>query len=327
MTQTAAVTDPPTKFAYGDLVSLIIFGYNQAEIIRPIIMAALAQDYVNLEIVLSDNGSADETFAVMTEIADAYKGPHTIRLNRNEPPGRGFIGHVNQAFDLCRGALIVYNPGDDVSEPHRVARLSQAAAHTQALLIHSDVTECGPDGLSLDKVWSVQPNLEGKTSQDAALMFALCIGATCAWRHELMDRFGPIEEAGTYDDLVFYFRALLAGRVAHVPEPLMRYRTGIGLSHSAELGAGATRADRLAKLARILTLNLSTMRQRRRDADAVGVTDIVSLLDPEIESTAYQLRLIQEPGFDRAQRFSSWRGFRVARRMRRRLNKTLTHVT
>ena len=323
---TTAVTAPPAPFRDGDLVSLIIFGFNQADIIRPTIDAALAQTYPNLEIILSDNGSSDDTFAVMQQMAAAYDGPHQVRLNQNAAPGLGFIGHVNQAFDLCRGALIVYNPGDDVSVPHRTAALARTAAETQALLVHSDVMECGPDGASLDKVWSVQPELEGLTAQDAARMFALCIGATCAWRHEVLDRFGPIVETNTYDDLILYFRALLAGRVAHVPEPLVRYRTGVGLSHSAALGDTATERDRMDKLAGIFALNLSTLRQRHMDCVAVGEQAIAQIIDKQIARRAYMLRLIETPGFDAWSRFTSPRALVMSIRMRRSLRKTLRHV-
>ena len=48
-----------------------------------------------------------------------------------------------------------------------------------------------------------------------------------------MRLFGNIVETDTYDDLVFYFRAMLAGgRIGYVPEPLMLYRIGCGVTNT-----------------------------------------------------------------------------------------------
>ena len=42
-------------------ISIIILSYNQAEYIQKAINSALTQTYQNLEIIISDNGSTDNT--------------------------------------------------------------------------------------------------------------------------------------------------------------------------------------------------------------------------------------------------------------------------
>ena len=47
------------------LVSVVITSYNRANLIEVAIQSVLAQDYQNLEIIISDNCSTDNTYEVM----------------------------------------------------------------------------------------------------------------------------------------------------------------------------------------------------------------------------------------------------------------------
>ena len=63
----------------GELVSLVVMAWKQEALLPKVIAAAFAQTYQPLEIVLSDDASPDGSFAVMQEMAAAYRGPHLIR--------------------------------------------------------------------------------------------------------------------------------------------------------------------------------------------------------------------------------------------------------
>ncbi len=306
------------------LVSLVVMGYNQADIIADSIAGTLAQDYPNLEILLSDDGSGDETFAVMQTLAQAYSGPHRVRLNRNAP-NMGFVGHLNHIFSLCRGELIVYNAGDDISRPDRVSKLFAAAQASDALLIHSDAHEIDASGQRTGRINTRHAALQAMSIEEAARAMALCTGATCAWRPEILHRFGPIVEEPTFDDLIFGFRALLSGGVAHVPEPLMEYRVGLGLSNMDSI-RNLPPADMAARKQAYLKrqdLRAATLRQRRRDCLTIGNAPLAELLTQELATVTYAIRLLREPGFDRWSRFRSVPAFRDSIRVRTRLRKKL----
>lgn len=49
----------------------VVFGHNQAHCITETINAVLDQDFDGLEIILSDNGSSDGTFDIMSNIANS----------------------------------------------------------------------------------------------------------------------------------------------------------------------------------------------------------------------------------------------------------------
>ena len=246
---TAEKAPPP------ELVTLAVIAYRQESVVRAAIEGAFAQTYPNLEIILSDDASPDGTFAVMQDMAAAYDGPHKIVLNRNTP-NLGLIGHVNRIFDMARGCLIVANAGDDISLPERCTELYHAFRQTRPLLVDSELIPMAQDGQVLRRSVSRRDVLDGLDQIDKlATSMRSVVGASCGWNPDLHRIFGPITEAAAYEDQVIYFRARLAGRVAHVPKPLVKYRQG-GMSRGDGGPAWKLKKTEVA---------LATMRQRLAD--------------------------------------------------------------
>ena len=65
------------------LVSFCIITYNQENYILDALNGAVNQDYENLEIIVSDDCSKDNTFGVIENFVKTYQGRHKIILNRN----------------------------------------------------------------------------------------------------------------------------------------------------------------------------------------------------------------------------------------------------
>ncbi|MDP6474553.1 MAG: glycosyltransferase [Alphaproteobacteria bacterium] len=96
-------------------VSFLLPAYNQEAFVRDAVRSVLAQDYEPLEIILSDDCSSDRTFEIIENEASAYKGPHSVVLNRNEM-NLG-IEHINKLQQLASGTILVTGHGDDLSMP------------------------------------------------------------------------------------------------------------------------------------------------------------------------------------------------------------------
>ncbi|MFV1990405.1 MAG: glycosyltransferase family A protein, partial [Acidimicrobiales bacterium] len=95
-------------------LTLVVLFYNQEAFAEQAVRGALAQTYSPLEIVLSDDASSDETFAVVQRTVDGYDGPHQVILNRNTI-NLGLTGNLNRAMELASGEIIVFTGGDDIS--------------------------------------------------------------------------------------------------------------------------------------------------------------------------------------------------------------------
>jgi len=211
------------------LVTLCLKGFNQAHTIEEAIAAAFAQTYSPLEILMSDDGSEDGTFDIMTEMAARYRGPHRVRMNRN-PRNLGIVGNMNRVAELASGRLLVEASGDDLSEPQRVARLAAVwrAGRGRIKAVHSNYIEIDADSRVVGRGGPLRTVVDAPGPDPMTIIRsgANCIGATAAWDRELFERFGPIPATCHVEDGVLFLRAALLSGVAFVEEPLVRYRTG-----------------------------------------------------------------------------------------------------
>lgn len=255
------------------LISFVVLAYCQEDMIRHAVEAAFAQTYSPLEIILSDDCSSDGTYAILEEMAAAYAGPHTVRLNRNEK-NLGLIEHVNRVFEMAEGDLIIPAAGDDISLPERATKLGAAFQEDRPLLLDTPIFEIDETGTIVAGPHSRLSEISSHTTQKAAHTLKSIIGASAAWSKELYEIYGPITEPGTYEDAVFYFRAKLAGRFRHVPEALVKYRRG-GISWQQH----DPRTNRLKKA----RLRVATWRQRRKDLQTYA-TYIDTFLQAEEEN-------------------------------------------
>src|SRR5688572_16895965 len=98
----------PAEFA--PLVSIITPTFNQARFIGPCISSVLAQTYTNWEQIIVDDGSTDETAAIVR----SYTDPR-IRYMRQEHVGiLALAATYNRGLQAARGPLISILEGDDL---------------------------------------------------------------------------------------------------------------------------------------------------------------------------------------------------------------------
>ncbi len=90
------------------LVSIMIPTYNQAQYIKEAVESALAQTYENLEVVVSDDNSTDNT----KEILESFSDPR-LKYFRSES-NYGRVGNYHHMlYDLIQGEWVVNLDGDD----------------------------------------------------------------------------------------------------------------------------------------------------------------------------------------------------------------------
>jgi glycosyltransferase involved in cell wall biosynthesis len=210
----------------GPLVSILLLSFRQRDTVRVAVEAALAQTYAPLEVVVSDDCSDDGTFDVIQAVAQAYEGPHKLRINRNER-NLGTGANLARAMDLSQGEMIVLMAGDDISLPNRCERIMDVwRAHDRKLdLIASDVYDMDQQG---EVHGVIQPqDLSGyRGPSDWVANPPHIVGAAQAWTRRLYDRFGHLPKGVLAEDLIMVFRAVCMGGGINLREPLVKYRRG-----------------------------------------------------------------------------------------------------
>jgi chlorobactene glucosyltransferase len=108
-------------------VSVLVPARNEARSIEPCICSLLAQDYPNFEVLVLDDGSEDETGAILARIQKAHSGTPTLRVLAGKPLPLGWGGknwachQLAQAADL-ESRFLLFTDADTVHEPEALRR-------------------------------------------------------------------------------------------------------------------------------------------------------------------------------------------------------------
>lgn len=217
------------------LVSLCIYTYKQEHLVRETLEAAVAQDYPNLEIIVSDDCSPDNTFGVIQDFAANYKGSHKLIINRNEP-NLGIAGNVMKLFSLSHGKYIVNNCGDDLSVPTRCSKSVEAIEKAGVESMSFAMETIDAEGLKTGKYGNIEADVKKYTIEDYILGNVISSGASRIMTRRIVEEFGELLPGCPTEDSTFTFRAFLLGGTAFSSEPLVLYRvhgenTSIGLNY------------------------------------------------------------------------------------------------
>lgn len=123
------------------LASIIINNYNYARYLRDAVDSALAQTYGNVEVIVVDDGSTDNSRQVIESYGD--------RIRAIFKPNGGQPSAVNAGFRASRGELIANLDSDDVYAPNMLARVIEAwgpdtvKAHFPLRVVDAGGADCG----------------------------------------------------------------------------------------------------------------------------------------------------------------------------------------
>ncbi len=187
-----------------------------------------AQTDADFEVIAVDDGSADDTFGILAAWA---RSDRRVRPLRQEPTG--IVAALEHARAMARGRWLARMDADDVSEPQRFAH--------QRALMESDptLTVCGthvrsfPDGEVREGARRYEAWLNATAAPEdvARELFVECPLAhpTFFLSADAVSRVGGYRDRGwaeDYDLLLRLWRG--GGRLAKVPEVLLRWREGPG---------------------------------------------------------------------------------------------------
>lgn len=97
------------------LVTIVTVTYNSSLYVRDAIEGVLAQDYGNIEYIIGDDCSRDNTWQIVQQYSDPRIKAYRNETNIGEYPNR------NKAIDLATGKYLIFIDGDDVLYPHGVS--------------------------------------------------------------------------------------------------------------------------------------------------------------------------------------------------------------
>ncbi len=205
------------------LVTFALISYNNEKYIEEAVKSALSQTYERLQIVISDDGSSDSTFEIILNLVNKYKGNKEVKTYNNTK-NLGIGAHINKIMENSDGELIVIAAGDDISEKNRVEEIINHIQNSQNKIysVWSSANYIDEVGIKINKRF---PGSKNKfTDRRIVKNIRPVIGATHAWRSEVFQFFGPLNDKIVFEDNAISFRSYLLGEIKYIDRKLVNYR-------------------------------------------------------------------------------------------------------
>ena len=128
----------PPQPVKGPLVSIIVPARNEEDNIRRCVESLLEQDYDNYEVIVVDDGSTDETPAILDELARSH--PHrdrlyVLRLRDDLPEGWAGKPHaIQKGTQEARGKWLLFTDADTYHAPNALRSSLAQAIEEEAVL-------------------------------------------------------------------------------------------------------------------------------------------------------------------------------------------------
>lgn len=219
------------------LVSVIIPTYNRALTVGESIDSVLNQTYPNIEAILVDDGSTDETPAVLRSYGDRIR----VVTQTNAGPAIA----RNRGIAVARGEIIALLDSDDQWMPDKIARqvssLNEAGPEVTASLCNCTVLYPSGGRTSTFAIGDTMPKCSSgiwKNPAEVLLNRFVMFNQAVAIRREVLERVGYFDETLRFgEDYDLPFRLALEGPWTILRDELVVY-------HAASDGSWAAKAMR-----------------------------------------------------------------------------------
>ncbi len=208
-------------------VSVVIPTWDGAALLRPALLSLRAQTLRDFEVVVVDNGSCDETLAML---AGEFPEVRVVRF----PENRGFAPAVNAGVRAAGGGIVVLMNNDVEAEPGWLAALVGVLDLKPDVGLVASKMLSARDPARIDSAWDAMglaPYNVGHGEPDGPRfnlgreVLSACAGAA-AYRRELFERVGYLDEDffAWFEDVEFGIRARLGGyRCWYEPAAVVRH--------------------------------------------------------------------------------------------------------
>lgn len=202
------------------LISVIMGIYNCAETLPEALDSIISQTYTNWELILCDDGSSDQTYAVAEEYRKKY--PEKIILLQNEK-NCGLNITLNRCLEQAHGTYIARMDGDDLSLPKRFEKeIEILETHPEFALVSTDMYFFDETG-----IWGRTNKKKEPDPADMVLHTPHC-HAPCLVRKEAYEAVGGYSVGKIYErveDRDLWYKMYAKGyRGMNLDEPLYEMR-------------------------------------------------------------------------------------------------------
>jgi glycosyltransferase involved in cell wall biosynthesis len=199
------------------LVSVALCTYNGGQYLSQQLDTLISQTYAHIEIIVVDDCSTDDTFAILTRYANKYP---QFKLHQNAH-NLGYVKNFERAVKLCTGDLIALCDQDDIWHPEKISLQVNAIGNN--VLIYHDSEFVKQNGEKMNRKMSDIMNLYRGSQPEAFLFFNCVSGHSILMKKELLNEALPLKSSYFHDWWLAYV-ATNIGTIDFVPQCLVQYR-------------------------------------------------------------------------------------------------------
>lgn len=208
-------------------VAVLLPVYNGGKHLQRAIQSILAQSYTDFELYITNDGSTDDTDAIVKTFSDK-------RITYAQQQNHGLTQTLNDAITNTRSEFIARMDSDDFSEPERLQR------QVDYLYQHPEIGVLGTTAYIMSEageIVGVNPSLLNNPELQVQLLYQTPFShGSIVFRRALLSHMTPPyyqASAGNAEDYQFWSRLATITKLANLPEPLYGWRDNpTGMSNS-----------------------------------------------------------------------------------------------
>ena len=204
---------------HSELVSVIMPAYNSARTLEDAASSVLEQTYENIELLIADDDSSDDTSEICQALASKDSRVHVITNQSNQ----GALKTRLKAIREAKGEWIAFLDSDDLWKPDKLSKQLALRNDTGCDLVYTGSSFIDENGQPYEWILHVPERTEYKQ----LLKQNIISNSSVLVKKDLFVRFAPDNEDkhDMHEDFACWLGMLRAGHTARgIDEPLITYR-------------------------------------------------------------------------------------------------------
>jgi alpha-1,3-rhamnosyltransferase len=210
------------KDIHNPLVSIVVSSYNHGKYIEKCILSIVNQTYKNIELIVIDDGSTDNSRKVLEKLQKQYG------FFLEFQPNRGLSKTLNKAIrNYSQGKYIAGCGSDDYSAPDRIEKqVRYMEAHSEYAMSFGKVHVVDGNGTIIENLKIIDPVADSvKSLQFESLVERNPIPAmTVMLRKDVWEACGGYNENTIIEDLDMWLKVAYNYKIGYMNEYLAYYR-------------------------------------------------------------------------------------------------------
>ena len=204
------------------LVTIICLCYNHERFLKEALDSVLAQTYQNMELIVVDDMSTDNSAAIIQEYTRKYPQINYISTGKNLGNTKAF----NMGWRASKGKFVIDFATDDVLLPERVEKQVNQFQKVSSNygVVYSDanyINDCSEHLYCHSQKFKAAP--DGDVFSEVIGRYFIC-PPTMMMRREVLEELGGYDETLAYEDFDFWVRSARNWNYSYLPEVTTKRR-------------------------------------------------------------------------------------------------------